>query len=126
MTAQYESFNFVYATNMLRQIARSVCTFTSTLVDGTDAHLPLNREQAASPALSSIMRKNRVQFLPVQWRSTLKVDQDEERERELEGLTNRFTMDDITPKNTIPLSLCPPSAVATLTLEIHKPDSSGN
>lgn len=44
------------------------------------------------PALASVMRNRRAQFLPVQWRASLKLDADEEQRREHEGLTNEFTL----------------------------------
>ncbi|KAG8905484.1 hypothetical protein FRB99_008880 [Tulasnella sp. 403] len=81
LTLTYEAFDFVYATNMLREVARV---------------------QAQTPAISSIMRDRRVQFLPVQWRASLKLDMDKELLKQREGLDNHFTLDDITLKNTIP------------------------
>ncbi|KZT35133.1 hypothetical protein SISSUDRAFT_1064729 [Sistotremastrum suecicum HHB10207 ss-3] len=84
MAASYEAFNFLYATNQFRRVAR---------------------KQATDPALASIMRNRRVQFLPVQWRTNLQLSLDEEnerRERENEGLDNRFTLGDITLNNKIP------------------------
>ena len=41
-----------------------------------------------TPALSSIMRNRRVQFLPVQWRTSFQLDADEERRRGDAGLDN--------------------------------------
>ncbi|KAL5520107.1 hypothetical protein ACEPAG_1767 [Sanghuangporus baumii] len=79
--AQYEGYNFVYAANLFRQIAR---------------------KQSTTPALASIMRGRRLQFLPVQWRLSFQLTAAEERQRESEGLDNAFTLDDITIKNTVP------------------------
>ncbi|KAL5482713.1 hypothetical protein ACEPAI_9307 [Sanghuangporus weigelae] len=79
--AQYEGYNFVYAANLFRQIAR---------------------KQSTTPALASIMRGRRLQFLPVQWRLSFQLTAAEERRREAEGLDNVFTLDDITIKNTVP------------------------
>lgn len=62
----------------------------------------ISRKEAAEPALSSIMRSKRVQFLPVQWRSSLKTQLDEERVKRDDGLDNVFTMADITQKGSIP------------------------
>ncbi|KAG9003236.1 hypothetical protein FRB93_011149 [Tulasnella sp. JGI-2019a] len=81
LTATYEAFDFVYVTNMLRQIART---------------------QSQSPALASIMREKRVQFLPVQWRASLKLDLGDELMKQREGLDNHFTLEDITLRNSIP------------------------
>lgn len=50
------------------------------------------RKQSTQPALASIMRNRRVQFLPIQWRANLKLTLDEEREREHEGLDNKFSL----------------------------------
>jgi hypothetical protein len=44
------------------------------------------------PAVASIMRNRRVQFLPVQWRSSFNLDAVEERRREEAGLDNEFTL----------------------------------
>ncbi|KAF8334747.1 DDHD domain-containing protein [Cantharellus anzutake] len=79
LTAQYESFNFVYATNMFRNVAR---------------------KQSVSPALASIVRSKRVQFLPVQWRASMKYDLDKKGSKD--GLDNEFTLSEITPKGSIP------------------------
>ncbi|KAG8690205.1 hypothetical protein FRC09_012073 [Ceratobasidium sp. 395] len=94
-TAQYEAWDFTYATNLFRDIAR---------------------KQSQSPALASIMRSRRAQFIPVPWRASMKLGFDEELERSRDGLDNRFTLSvgsgrlmgvvawlDITPKKTIPL-----------------------
>lgn len=81
LTATYEAFDFVYATNMFRDVART---------------------QAQTPAISSIMRDRRVQFLPVQWRASLNLDLGEELAKQKEGLDNHFNLEDITLKNTIP------------------------
>jgi hypothetical protein len=60
------------------------------------------RKQALSPALASIMRSHNVQFLPVQWRTTLRLDEDEARKRKMDGLDNSFSLADITLKKHIP------------------------
>jgi hypothetical protein len=64
----------------------------------------LFRKQAMSPALSSIMRSGNVQFLPVQWRNDFKPDLDDEetKQREEDGLDNRFKLADITLQKHIP------------------------
>ncbi|KAG9002630.1 hypothetical protein FRB90_011344, partial [Tulasnella sp. 427] len=72
LTATYEAFDFVYATNMFRDVART---------------------QAQTPAISSIMRDRRVQFLPVQWRASLKLDLGEELAKKKEGLDNHFNLE---------------------------------
>lgn len=38
------------------------------------------------------MRNRRVQFLPVQWRTSLKLDAEEEHLREVNGLDNNFSL----------------------------------
>lgn len=52
----------------------------------------VDRRQSLTPAVASIMRDRRVQFLPVQWRINLKLDADEEQRRESAGLDNDFTL----------------------------------
>ena len=47
-----EGFSFIYAANIIRTEAQ---------------------KQAMGPALSSIMRDRQVQFLPIQWRASLKL-----------------------------------------------------
>jgi len=48
------------------------------------------------------MRSNNVQFLPVQWKTTLRLDEDEARKRKMDGLDNSFSLSDITLKKYIP------------------------
>lgn len=81
LATQYESFNFIYASNQLRQVLR---------------------KQSLDPALASVMRDRRCQVLPVQWRANLNLEsethgQDKEYERE-----NVFTIADITIGKSIP------------------------
>ena len=73
-----------------------------------------------TPSIASIIRNKRVQFLPVQWRANLKLNVEEAKARESEGLDNDFTLagrhqcasiirhvaehfSDITMKNNVPL-----------------------
>ncbi|KAG8757079.1 hypothetical protein FRC11_004821, partial [Ceratobasidium sp. 423] len=81
LTAQYEAWDFTYATNLFRDIAR---------------------KQSQSPALASIMRNRRAQFIPIPWRASMKFEMDEEEKRAKQGLDNHFTLADITPKKSIP------------------------
>ena len=62
----------------------------------------IGRKQSLSPALASIMRSHNVQFLPVQWRTTLRRDEDDARKRKMDGLDNSFSLADITLKKHIP------------------------
>ncbi|KAF8312978.1 hypothetical protein DL93DRAFT_1212391 [Clavulina sp. PMI_390] len=78
LAAQYETWDFVYATNLFRNVCR---------------------KQAQSPALASIMRNRRVQFLPVQWRASMKFDLDAEAQSQ--GHENHYTLRDVTPKGSI-------------------------
>jgi hypothetical protein len=55
-----------------------------------------------SPALNSIMRSHNVQFLPIQWRTNFKLDENESKKRAEEGLDNSFSLADITLKKHIP------------------------
>ncbi|KZO92672.1 hypothetical protein CALVIDRAFT_504021 [Calocera viscosa TUFC12733] len=80
LAEQWEAFNFVYAVNIIRAVAR---------------------KQATTPSLSSVLRSHRVQFLPIQWRASLKIDEGEEEARKKEGLDNAFSVEDITIKGNI-------------------------
>ena len=54
------------------------------------------RKQAAHPAISSVMRNRRVQFLPVLWRANLKLAEHDEMaklERAENGFTNSYTLE---------------------------------
>lgn len=44
------------------------------------------------PALASILRDKQVQFLPVQWRTSMNLGEEEQRERERDGLDNSFSI----------------------------------
>ncbi|EJU03322.1 hypothetical protein DACRYDRAFT_99599 [Dacryopinax primogenitus] len=81
LAASWEAFNFVYAVNIIRGVAR---------------------KQALSPALSSVLRSHRVQFLPILWRANIQIDEAEEEARKKDGLDNAFTVEDITIKGSIP------------------------
>ncbi|KAL7421212.1 hypothetical protein Q5752_004097 [Cryptotrichosporon argae] len=81
LAAQYESYNFVYASNQLRQIIR---------------------KQSINPALASIIRERRCQVLPVQWRASLKLEPEGSEENIAHEMDNRFTMADITISKSIP------------------------
>ncbi|ORX38900.1 DDHD domain-domain-containing protein [Kockovaella imperatae] len=81
LATQYESYNFVYAGNQLRQCIR---------------------KQAANPALASIIRDRRCQVLPVQWRASLNLDDEKTAEDKKHDMDNRFTMADITINKSIP------------------------
>ena|SRR5882724_8975468 len=52
----------------------------------------VRRKQATLPALASILPNKQVQFLPVQWRATLKLGDDEMKDRERDGLDNTFSI----------------------------------
>ncbi|EJD52265.1 hypothetical protein AURDEDRAFT_181761 [Auricularia subglabra TFB-10046 SS5] len=80
-TAQFEGLHWVYATNLFRQIVR---------------------KQSATPAISSIMKGHRVQFLPIEWRSTCAKLMDEDHRREqVTASANRYTLADITLKENV-------------------------
>nr|ADE10037.1 unknown [Tremella fuciformis] len=81
LATQYESYNFVYAANQLRQLLR---------------------KQASNPALASIIRDRRAQVLPVQWRALLDLDAEKTKEDEEHDMFNKFTMNDITINKSIP------------------------
>ncbi|CAE6382343.1 unnamed protein product [Rhizoctonia solani] len=83
-TAQYEAWDFTYATNLFRDIAR---------------------KQSQLPALGSIMRNRRAQFIPIPWRASMKLEIDEEERRAKQGLDNHFTLSGMPPPATIRLRL---------------------
>jgi hypothetical protein len=64
-------------------------------------YLTCFRAQATTPALASIVRSNHVQFLPVQWRASMKFDLNAQSKDGREALDNHFTLNEITPKGTI-------------------------
>lgn len=74
LATQYEAYNFVYAGNALRANIRT---------------------QTARPSLASIVRDRRIAILPVQWRASLKLEDETSEDRE-HGMDNRFTVADIT------------------------------
>ncbi|WWC91359.1 uncharacterized protein L201_006302 [Kwoniella dendrophila CBS 6074] len=81
LATQYEAYNFVYAGNQLRQVLR---------------------KQSANPALASIIRDRRCQILPVQWRTSIDLDDEKTEEDKEHGMDNRFTISDITMNKSIP------------------------
>jgi hypothetical protein len=48
------------------------------------------------------MRNRRIQFLPLQWRASFGLGIEEAQARDKEGLDNRFSLSDITLKESIP------------------------
>lgn len=56
------------------------------------------------PALASILREKQVQFLPVQWRASMNIGEEEQRERERDGLDNTFSIsgEDCLPNSPAP------------------------
>lgn len=81
LATQYESFNFVYNSNQLRQGMR---------------------KQSLDPALASIMRDRRAQILPVQWRANLHLDTESQNENAEFEHDNIFTISDVTIGKSIP------------------------
>ncbi|WWC64176.1 uncharacterized protein I303_106784 [Kwoniella dejecticola CBS 10117] len=81
LATQYEAYNFVYAGNQLRQVLR---------------------KQSANPALASIIRERRCQILPVQWRTSIDLNDEKTEEDKEHGMDNRFTIADITMNKSIP------------------------
>lgn len=81
LAAQYESFNFIYASNQLRHGLR---------------------KQAQDPRFASILDNRRCQVLPVQWRANLKLESDDYVESEKNERDNVFTVADITIGKSIP------------------------
>lgn len=81
LAAQYESFNFIYASNQLRHGLR---------------------KQALDPRFASLLDKRRCQVLPVQWRANLKLESDDYVESERNERDNVFTVADITIGKSIP------------------------
>ncbi|WVR09185.1 hypothetical protein IAU60_006247 [Kwoniella sp. DSM 27419] len=81
LATQYEAYNFVYAGNQLRSVLR---------------------KQSSNPALASIIRDRRCQILPVQWRTSLNLDDQKTEEDRKHGMDNTFTIADITMNKSIP------------------------
>lgn len=81
LAAQYESFNFIYASNTLRQIMR---------------------KQSSDPGLKSVMAGRRSQILPVQWRANLNLDSGSSKEDLDNEHDNVYTVADITIGKSIP------------------------
>lgn len=81
LAAQYESFNFIYASNQLRHGLR---------------------KQSMDPRFASITDSRRCQVLPVQWRANLKLDSDDCADNEENERNNVFTVADITIGKSIP------------------------
>ncbi|KZW00438.1 hypothetical protein EXIGLDRAFT_667492 [Exidia glandulosa HHB12029] len=82
---QFESMNWVYATNLFRQIVR---------------------KQSTKPELASIMRAHRIQFLPIEWRSTFAKLMERDHRRDAAGPStakkkNKYTLADITLKDNV-------------------------
>lgn len=76
----------MYATNLFRQVCRYACSLRCVYALAQALH----RKQSADPALSTIMRNRRVQFLPVMWRANFGMTIEDAHLREEEGLDNRF------------------------------------
>ncbi|KAL8292387.1 hypothetical protein RQP46_000999 [Phenoliferia psychrophenolica] len=81
LAGTYESFNFVHAVNSLR----TACTTQST-----------------SPSLAPLIHSRRAQFIPVRWRSSDLEFDDRENDTDEENLNNRFSLDDIEIKHSVP------------------------
>ncbi|KAH8916589.1 hypothetical protein BT69DRAFT_1355545 [Atractiella rhizophila] len=79
----YESFSFVHAVNQLR-----------TLCD----------QQSKDPTIEQILKGRRIQFIPLLWRVNLDFESDinESEDSRDENLGNRFRLEDIEIKGTIP------------------------
>ncbi|KAK4055033.1 hypothetical protein OIO90_003374 [Microbotryomycetes sp. JL221] len=82
LAGQYESFNFVHAVNQLR----SACTTLST-----------------SSTLAPLLHSKRAQFIPLLWRADLEFDDEsDDEDDEDEHLHNRFSIEDVEIKGSIP------------------------
>ncbi|KAL7410798.1 DDHD domain-containing protein [Mrakia frigida] len=82
LASTHESFNSVYDSNTLRIEAQ---------------------KQAECEAVKQMMGGDQVQFLPIQWRGSLKFKTASTTEEdETHSLSNRFALEDITLKKTIP------------------------
>lgn len=77
---------------MSSHVFGSTWVLTPDRANFADKHPFLVRTQSANPALASIIRKRRTQVLPVQWRASLKLDEQHNEEDERHGMDNRFSM----------------------------------
>ncbi|KAK4702406.1 hypothetical protein P7C70_g3817, partial [Phenoliferia sp. Uapishka_3] len=86
LAGTYESFNFVREVHAVNSL-RTNCTTQST-----------------SPSLAPLIHSRRAQFIPVKWRTDLNFDEiDESEDTADENLDNRFSLDDIEIKESVPL-----------------------
>lgn len=81
LAVTYDSFNIVHAINQLRKICN---------------------KKGRDPAVSQLVGNKRVQFIPLQWRSSLQFDEMEEKEGSESTFDNTFTLDDIQVQGSIP------------------------
>jgi hypothetical protein len=76
LATTYDSFNIVHAINQLRKLCN---------------------QQSKDPAVKGVIGNKRLQFIPLQWRSSLQFDEmtdDDDLGQEAQ-LDNRFTINDI-------------------------------
>lgn len=81
LAVTYDSFNIVHAINQLRKLCN---------------------KKGKDPAVSQLAGNRRLQFIPLQWRSSLQFDEMEEKETQDPLFDNTFTLDDVQVQGSIP------------------------
>lgn len=81
LAVTYDSFNIVHAINQLRKLCN---------------------KKGRDPAVSQLIGNKRLQFIPLQWRSSLQFDEMEEKEGQDPAFDNTFSLDDIQVQGSIP------------------------
>lgn len=82
LATTYDSFNIVHAINSLRKLCN---------------------KQARDETVRKVVGNQRLQFIPLQWRSSLQFDELSREEKEAEdGLDNRFSLEDLQVEGSIP------------------------
>ncbi|KAK9899575.1 hypothetical protein P389DRAFT_164561 [Cystobasidium minutum MCA 4210] len=81
LAVTYDSFNIVHAINQLRKLCN---------------------KKGRDPAVSQLTGNKRIQFIPLQWRSSLQFDEMEEKEESDSAFDNTFTLDDVQVQGSIP------------------------
>lgn len=81
LAVTYDSFNIVHAINQLRKQCN---------------------KKVRDPAISQLAGNKRLQFIPLQWRSSLQFDEMEEKENQDSTFDNTFTLEDVQVQGSIP------------------------
>lgn len=84
-----------------RPVAEHLCAITQ--VHAVNSLRTACTTQSTAPSLAPLIHSKRAQFIPVRWRADLNFDDvDESADSAEENLDNRFTLDDIEIKESVP------------------------